>query len=239
MPAVFGLHRRHLPLARKPDMDAPATVHVAVFERNALLRELLTRLIPALGPYTLALVTDNAEAFEAHLKSEPAMRIAVVGVVGDEDAGCALLLRVRKACPAVATLVLGFSPKRASTDRAVNGGAASVLCNTACSRVLGTALERLSVPGGTYFDHLVQELYRPARKDTPEKPAEGPRISDAELRVLKALLKPGGASDKEIAQLLDLELPTVRTHLRHLYKAFDVSGRQALIDKARSLGYHL
>lgn len=226
-------------LPREPDTDSPVTVHIAVFERNVLFRELLTRLIPSLGPYTLSIVTSDAEAFEAHLKSDPSIRIAVLGVVGDEDAGCALLLRVRKAYPDVGVLVLGFCPKRASTDRAVNGGAASVLCNSACSQVLGTALAKLSVPGGTYFDHLVRELYRPTSKGPAEKPAEGPRISDAELRVLKALLKPGGASDKEIAQLLDLELSTVRTHLRNLYKAFDVSGRQALIDKARSLGYHI
>ena len=226
-------------LPRVPDTDSPATVHIAVFERNVLFRELLTQLIPTLGPYTLSVVTGDAEAFEAHLKSDPSIRIALLGVVGDEDAGCALLLRVRNVCPDVGVLVLGFGPKRASTDRAVNGGAASVLCNSACSRVLGTALGKLSVPGGTYFDHLVQELYRPAGKGAGEKPAEGPRISEAELRVLKAVLKPGVASDKEIAQLLDLELPTVRTHLRKLYKAFEVSGRQALIDKARSLGYHI
>jgi DNA-binding NarL/FixJ family response regulator len=220
-------------------MEHAATIGIAVFERNALFRELLTGLIPTLGPCTLSLLTDDADAFEAHLKSTPAIRIAVLGVVGDEDAGCALLLRVRKAYPAIATLVLGFTPKRASTDRAVNGGAACVLCNTACSLELGKALAELSVPGGTYLDHVVQEIYRPARKETPEKPIEGPVISEAEMRVLKALLKPGGASDKELATLLDVGVTTVRSHLRKLYKALDVSGRQALIDKARSMGYHL
>ena len=239
MAVAFCHHRPHMPMASKPDTDGPATARVAVFERNALLREMLTEIIPALGPYTLSMVTEDADAFVAHLKSDPAIRIAVLGVVGDEDAGCALLLRIRKECPAVGNLVLGSTPQRASTDRAVNGGAAGVLCNTACSKELGKALAKLSVPGGTYFDHLVRELYRPASKGGGEKALEGPRISDAEMRVLRALLKPGGAADKELAQLLDLEVPTVRTHLRHLSKAFDVRGRQALIDTARSLGYHL
>lgn len=240
MAADFGIHQPHMPMTRKPGTDAPATVCVAVFERNALLREVLTQLIPALGPYTLSLVTDDADTFQAHLKSDPAIRIAVLGVVGDEDAGCALLLRVRKECPAVANLVLGFSPKRASTDRAVVGGAACVLCNTAGSKELGKALAKLSEPGGTCFDHSVQELYRPTQGDPAAKQqADRPALPPTAMRVLKLLLKPGGAVYKEVAALLGMEMSTFHTHRRALFKKFGVHHYQELVDKARVLGFHL
>lgn len=40
-----------------------------------------------------------------------------------------------------------------------------------------------------------------------------------------------GACDKEISNALDLALNTVSVHLRMLYKAFDVSGRNKLMAK--------
>jgi DNA-binding NarL/FixJ family response regulator len=217
-------------------------LRVALFEKHELLRQLLSDIITSAGRYELVVATADVNEFKAQVEACADIAIAVLGVVGDEDGGCGLLLWLRKLRPAVRNLVLGLEAKQARTERAVNGGAACVLCNRAGPKEVGTALEKLSVPGGTYFDHLVQEVYRPAApaaNGTARKPAEEPTVSDAEMRVLKVVLKPGAATDKEIAQLLDLSPATVRSHLRRLYEAFGVSGRQGLIDKARSQGYHL
>lgn len=104
-------------------MDKRASVRIALFERNTITRQALTDLIPSLGPYTLVVDTDDAVAFKAGVKGGGDIAIAALGVVGDEEAGCAPLLWMRKYLPGARNLVLGFTPMKPSTERAVNGGA--------------------------------------------------------------------------------------------------------------------
>jgi DNA-binding NarL/FixJ family response regulator len=220
-------------------MEGTVRVRVALFEAHGLMLPHLEAIIPTLGPYELVLATGDALFFRQRVSDCGHLDIAVLSVLGAEEACCALMQELSRERPEVRMLVLSVAARQPSTERVVHNGAACVLCAADGRQELATALQKLSVPGSTYFDRLVLELYRPASKGAAVELAERPPVSDAEMRVLKVVLKPGAAADKEIAQLLDLSLATVRTHLRHLYEAFGVSGRQGLIDKARSWGYHL
>jgi len=220
-------------------MDGNGRVRVVLFEAHELMRPHLEAMIPTLGPYDLVFATGDAAVFRQRMQDCGPFDIAVLSVLGAEEACCALMRELTRERPTVRKLVLSVTARQTSTERVVQNGAACVLCAGDGRGELAMALEKLSVPGSSYFDRLVLALYGSAGKASDEQPAERPRISDAEMRVLKVVLKPGGAADKDIAQLLDLKITTVRSHLQHLYEAFDVGGRQALIDKARSLGYHL
>ncbi|MBI3145040.1 MAG: helix-turn-helix transcriptional regulator [Pseudogulbenkiania sp.] len=55
----------------------------------------------------------------------------------------------------------------------------------------------------------------------------GPRLTPREHEI--ALLVRDGACNKTIARMLDLGLPTVKTHLQHLFRKFDVSNRTELV----------
>jgi DNA-binding CsgD family transcriptional regulator len=52
-------------------------------------------------------------------------------------------------------------------------------------------------------------------------------LSDRQAEVTQALLL--GKSDKEIAALLNIELNTVKTHLKHIYRKTGTRGRYALM----------
>ena len=61
-------------------------------------------------------------------------------------------------------------------ERVGHNGAASVLSTADGCAELATALEKLSVPGGSYFDRLVLELYRPMGIGAAVEPAERPLV---------------------------------------------------------------
>jgi DNA-binding CsgD family transcriptional regulator len=77
---------------------------------------------------------------------------------------------------------------------------------------------------------LPADASEPARTEksglTPEF-IEKYGLSDRQAEVTQALLL--GKSDKEIAALLKIELNTVKTHLKHIYRKTDSRGRYALM----------
>lgn len=63
--------------------------------------------------------------------------------------------------------------------------------------------------------------------DTPGVPSAAARLTPREREI--ALMVRDGACNKSIARVLDLGLPTVKTHLQHLFRKFDVSNRTELV----------
>ena len=64
--------------------------------------------------------------------------------------------------------------------------------------------------------------------------ADGPRLADREAQVLRLLAE--GFSSGDIADELNLSVPTVKTHLRNLYDKLQVSDRAAAVASAMRCG---
>ena len=56
------------------------------------------------------------------------------------------------------------------------------------------------------------------------------------LTRIKAVGGPGRLYDKEVANELSVSIPTVKTHISHIFQKLDVGNRRAAADKARELG---
>jgi LuxR family maltose regulon positive regulatory protein len=59
-------------------------------------------------------------------------------------------------------------------------------------------------------------------------------LSRQELRILQILANE--ASNKEIAAAFSVSLPTVKTHLRHIYRKLGVHSRAEAVRVARAMG---
>jgi LuxR family maltose regulon positive regulatory protein len=68
----------------------------------------------------------------------------------------------------------------------------------------------------------------------PSFPAEP--LTTRELEILEQLLQ--GKSNKEIGEQLFISIYTVKTHLRNIYKKFDVTSRLQAVNKAMAAGYY-
>jgi DNA-binding NarL/FixJ family response regulator len=68
---------------------------------------------------------------------------------------------------------------------------------------------------------------------TPQNPLAD-KLTDREMQVLKGLTE--GKSNKEIARDLDIQEPTVKLHMKTLYRKLDVANRTQAALAAREAG---
>lgn len=102
------------------------------------------------------------------------------------------------------------------------------------SRTIGDnieALSRLRDSLGSVIGDLDALLEASRARALPADVAGHEVISAAQARVLQLL--PSGATRREIARTLFLSENTVKTHLRGIYRALDVTDRGAAIAVAR------
>lgn len=80
------------------------------------------------------------------------------------------------------------------------------------------------------------KLERDMQIALPHLPETGLRLSRREMAVLELLT--AGASNRFIAEQLNITLPTVKSHLTRLFSKLNVTSRQAAVTRARELGLH-
>ncbi|MCR8921616.1 LuxR C-terminal-related transcriptional regulator [Dasania sp. GY-MA-18] len=80
-----------------------------------------------------------------------------------------------------------------------------------------------------FLEYSLNSIYLPARISERDYIAENYGLTNRELDVLEYALS--GADNKTIAKQLDISLPTVRTHLQHIYPKVDVHSTNELISK--------
>lgn len=90
---------------------------------------------------------------------------------------------------------------------------------------------RLVLSGGKY---IPEGLLLPIRH-SPGKASPG-SLTQRQSEVLALLLQ--GASNQEIAEAMHLSMPTVKMHLRNLFRVLGVPNRMKAAIRARELGLH-
>ncbi|NHN38030.1 response regulator transcription factor [Pseudomaricurvus alcaniphilus] len=89
-----------------------------------------------------------------------------------------------------------------------------------------------------YMEYTLNTVYLPARFAERRSIEEKYALTQRELDVLEYLMT--GANNKAIAQHLGMSLPTVRTHLQHIFEKVGVhSGNELIANLYRELGYSL
>nr|KVH38346.1 hypothetical protein WS87_08855 [Burkholderia sp. MSMB0856] len=102
--------------------------------------------------------------------------------------------------------------------------AANVLqAEVACGRLCGEAVSALLTEGASAVTRVASRA-----------PHDGPRLSAREIDVLRAISR--GASNKEVAQVLNVSPSTVRTHVENAFRKLECSTRAAATLKASMMG---
>ena len=89
-----------------------------------------------------------------------------------------------------------------------------------------------------YLEYTLNTVYVPARYEERKSISEKYALTDRELDVVEIVLT--GAPNKVISNELDVSLPTVRTHLQHIFEKVSVHSTNELIVRVfRDLGLSL
>ncbi len=192
-----------------------------VVEDHALVREGLLQSLRGLVPKTEATGVGDAESALARLETDAEIELVILDLMLPGLNGMAFLGVLRKRFPALPVVVLSALDDTDTVRRTMRHGASGFVPKSSSSEALHAALRQV----------LAGEIYLPEKYVTalaqPVNETEA-QLTPGQVRVLDLLTT--GHSNRQIAELLNVTVGTVKLHLVSIFKALKVSNRsQAMI----------
>lgn len=139
----------------------------------------------------------------------------------------------RSCLPEAKIIILTQSDREADVLAAISAGAAGYLLKSSPLRQINESI-RTVMSGGAALDAKMARFILKNLEKNPPKPEARNHLSGRELEVLTLLGE--GLLKKEISDRLDVSIPTVATHVRHIYEKLKVQNAAAAITKAYRTG---
>lgn len=212
---------------------------------------------------SVLLVEDDAETRERLadvIRRDPRLELAGAAATGQEGRrllaltapdllavdlglpdglGTELIRFARREHPRTEVMVVTVFGDERSVISAIEAGAGGYLLKDGTAEQIVEPLLQLAAGGSPISPAIARHLLRRFQAEpapAPEAPLESPApsLTEREIEVLRLISK--GFRFAEIAELLGISAHTVTTHVRHLYRKLEVSGRSAAVWEARHLG---
>jgi len=192
-----------------------------VVEDHALVREGLLQTLRGLTADAELLGVVDAEGALKLLEADPDFDLMVLDLMLPGMNGMAFLGVLRKRFPSTPVVVLSALDDMETVQRAMRHGASGYVPKSSSSECLLDALRQV-LAGEVYLpDKYVEAFARP-------RPTIETRLRPSQMRVLDLLT--AGHSNRQIAELLNITVGTVKLHLVTIFKVLNVSSRsQALL----------
>lgn len=185
--------------------------------------------------FTVTLCTDGPSAL-ALLDSIPAPRFDVMLVDLDlpDIGGLELLLAFQQRGVMTPVIVVSGTNNQQDVQRALDAGALGFIPKSSRSDDVAAAIDAvlagdLYVPEGLWAVIDTVDAAQTALAGRPRGSVEN--ISDRQIEVLRLLEL--GHSNQRIAEILNISVATVKTHLVALFRALDVNTRTECVRAAR------
>ena len=139
----------------------------------------------------------------------------------------------RSYMPEAKVIVLSQSDQEADVLSAISAGASGYLLKSATLNQITEGI-RTVINGGASLDTNVAQYILSALQKKSGKADLKITLSSRETEILSLLCE--GLLKKEIADHLGISIPTVATHVRHIYEKLEVQNAAAAVHKAHRLG---
>ena len=126
-------------------------------------------------------------------------------------------------------LVLSQSDKETDVLRAIGSGASGYLLKNASLNAISDGIRTVMAGGASLDASVAKFILENMRKQRPEA-GEAARLTKREMQVLQLVSE--GLLKKEISDKLGISVPTVATHVRHIYEKLGVQNAPAAVTKA-------
>ena len=204
-------------------------MRILIADDHDLLRETLSMFLASEGSIDTALASTLDAALDL-IQSEEKFDLIMLDYNMPGMAGLNGLKRAMEASGGSPVALLSGVASRSVAEEALSFGAAGFVPKTLAAKTLVNAVRFMAMG----------EKYAPIDFMTADDPTVAPnplaqKLSRRELQVLEGLSK--GKSNKEIARDLDLQEPTIKLHVKTLYRKIGAANRTqaALIAKEESL----
>ena len=204
-------------------------MRILIADDHDLLRETLSMFLASEGSIDTALASTLDAALDL-IHSEEKFDLIMLDYNMPGMAGLNGLKRAMEASGGSPVALMSGIASRAVAEEALAFGAAGFVPKTLAAKTLVNAVRFMAMG----------EKYAPIDFMTADDPTVAPnplaqKLSRRELQVLEGLSK--GKSNKEIARDLDLQEPTIKLHVKTLYRKIGAANRTqaALIAKEEGL----
>ena len=204
-------------------------MRILIADDHDLLRETLSMFLASEGSIDTALASTLDAALDL-IQSEEKFDLIMLDYNMPGMAGLNGLKRAMEASGGSPVALMSGIASRSVAEEALSFGAAGFVPKTLAAKTLVNAVRFMAMG----------EKYAPIDFMTADDPIVAPnplaqKLSRRELQVLEGLSK--GKSNKEIARDLDLQEPTIKLHVKTLYRKIGAANRTqaALIAKEEGL----
>lgn len=204
-------------------------MRILIADDHDLLRETLSMFLASEGSIDTALASTLDAALDL-IHSEEKFDLIMLDYNMPGMAGLNGLKRAMEASGGSPVALMSGITSRSVAEEALAFGAAGFVPKTLAAKTLVNAVRFMAMG----------EKYAPIDFMTADDPTVAPnplaqKLSRRELQVLEGLSK--GKSNKEIARDLDLQEPTIKLHVKTLYRKIGAANRTqaALIAKEEGL----
>jgi len=197
-------------------------IKILIVDDHVVVREGLSALlIPRNGMEVVGEAADGAEAVEKARSLQPDVILMDLNlpVIGGLEA----ITEILRENPDANILVLTSFDGESKISAAIEAGALGYLSKNSSTQELfhavrGVAMGSLSVSPG-----VTQTLLRNIRKPDLPLQSEMPALTERELDVLRTLGQ--GLTNQEIAEKLNIEVTTVRSHISRILNKLGLGNR--------------
>jgi DNA-binding NarL/FixJ family response regulator len=196
----------------------PVNITVSIVEDDAPLRGILSEWIRSADGFKCGGVYECAEA------SVVLMDINMPGMNGIE---CVRRLKPQMMGTQFVMLTVYEDPDH--IFKALSSGASGYMLKRTPRAELLTAIKDVHAGGSPMSSNIARKIVQSFQRFSSASPAEPDSLSPREREVLELLAR--GYLYKEIAESLQISVPTVNTHIRRIYEKLHVRSRSQAVAK--------
>ncbi len=200
--------------------------NVGIVEDDAVLRKTLARIISETrGFRCVAECATGEEALVELPRQKPAVVLMDLNLPQMSGVDC--IRRLKELLPDTPIIVLTVYEDSEHIFRALKAGANGYLLKRAEPDEVLTAIRDAREGGAPMSSQIARRVVLSFHE--PAQSSEAVALTDRENEILSFLSK--GFANKEIADKMNIGVPTVRTHLRHIYEKLHVRSRTEAVVK--------
>lgn len=200
---------------------------VGIVEDDGVLRRSLARLIAdTRGMQCLATCATGEEALQKLPPIKP--QVVLMDLNLPLMPGTECIRRLKELLPSTQVIVLTVYEDSEHIFQALKAGASGYLLKRSEPEEVLEAIRNARDGGAPMSSQVAYRVVRSFHEPAP-KGLDTTVLTDREKEILTLLSQ--GFANKELADKLQISVPTVRTHLRHIYEKLHVRSRSEAIVK--------
>jgi DNA-binding NarL/FixJ family response regulator len=200
---------------------------IGIVEDDAVLRKSLAKLVgEAYGLQNVLACASGEEALQKLPAAKP--RVVLMDLNLPQMPGTECIRRLKELLPATQVIVLTVYEDSQHIFRALKSGASGYLLKRSEPEEVLEAIANARDGGAPMSSQVARQVVHSFHQPAPPS-LDTTALSEREKEILNSLSK--GFANKEIADKMNISVPTVRTHLRHIYEKLHVRSRTEAIVK--------